>query len=148
MKSKLGIIIFWLTWPGLWLMLYWSKRTRILITCGDEIVVVKAWLSNGKWSLPGGGIHHREDPLIAVVREAKEEIGLSLSESSVVSIGSYRYHQNGLSFSCAEYTIALSRKDALKAQLGEIAEAVWIHSSELNSANANFDTLHALNAGD
>jgi len=43
-----------------------SKATRVLL-------VQKA---DGKWGLPGGGIHPGEAPLDAVLRELREETGL------------------------------------------------------------------------
>lgn len=37
--------------------------------------------AEGKWNLVGGGIQHGEDPLSAVVREIKEESGLTIEPS-------------------------------------------------------------------
>jgi 8-oxo-dGTP diphosphatase len=39
------------------------------------------------WDLPGGNVEHNEDPNIAVLRELKEEAGLTASDSQVFYVG-------------------------------------------------------------
>lgn len=142
--QKIGVAAFWITWPALWLMLRFSNRTRGLIVFGDKIVVVKPWLSNGRWGLPGGGAHHSEDSLAALIREVEEEVGLSLSKQNCKKVGNKTYKQNGLSFRYQLFVIKLSDQPKLRAQRSEIGEAQWIAINELNSANSSFDVLDAL----
>ena len=42
----------------------------------------------GKWTLPGGGINFGEDPAKAMIREVKEETGLSVEPSSIAGVDS------------------------------------------------------------
>jgi 8-oxo-dGTP pyrophosphatase MutT (NUDIX family) len=51
----------------------------ILISPYDEILVVKGRLSN-KWGFPKGHGEANEKPLIAALRELKEEAGIDLSD--------------------------------------------------------------------
>ncbi|MBI1857139.1 NUDIX hydrolase [Candidatus Saccharibacteria bacterium] len=53
----------------------------------DQILVTKNWMGNGKWSLPGGGLHHGEEPAIGAVREVLEETGIKLKPASLKLLG-------------------------------------------------------------
>lgn len=58
-----------------------SCRARlILINQKGEILLVKNWISDGTWVLPGGGIKRKESAVNAVVRETREELGIKFSD--------------------------------------------------------------------
>lgn len=44
-----------------------------------------------KWTLPGGGMDHGEDPYDTVVREAAEETGYEVEPTALLGIDSLRY---------------------------------------------------------
>lgn len=48
----------------------------------------KVGMNPGFWTLPGGGIDFGEDPEAAVVREFKEETGLSVEVNQLVTVNS------------------------------------------------------------
>ena len=61
----------------------------ILITEGDRVLLGKRAESSyapGKWCLPGGFIEFDEDFLTAAIREAKEETGLDVEITSILSV--------------------------------------------------------------
>ena len=118
-------IIFWLTWPGLWLVLRGSRRTRLLLTCGDEFLVLQGWLNNGQWSLPGGGLHKNEAPVTGVLRELREETGIILRPSQVCHAYNGPYNKQGLKFEYIAFTAHLDTKPSLKAQVFEIKTITW-----------------------
>lgn len=142
--QQLGILAYWITVPGIWLVLRNTKRTRLLITYKDKIVVVKPWLGNGKWCLPGGGLHRGESARDGVLRETKEEVGLALGPNACKLIGDQWYQQNGLRFSYQLFTASLSNKLPLSRQKTEILAAEWVPIRDLNTTNANYDVLSAL----
>lgn len=43
-----------------------------------------------RWTMPGGGLEHGEDPLDAVVREVEEETGYRVSVERLLGIDSFR----------------------------------------------------------
>lgn len=43
-----------------------------------------------RWTMPGGGLDHGEDPLDAVVREVEEETGFRVRVERLLGIDSYR----------------------------------------------------------
>ena len=65
-----------------------SRRVRVVIISADnEILLVRNWLSNQNWSLPGGGIENGETPEHAAVREMKEETALSVNARDMHRVG-------------------------------------------------------------
>ena len=120
-----GQAVFWLTWPALWLMLRWSRRTRLLLVCGDEFLVLRGWLGSGEWGLPGGGLHRGEDKIVGLIREVEEETGLHISADQLKYAFDGLYKNKGLSFTYHSYVAELDSKPSLKPQPREIAEISW-----------------------
>jgi ADP-ribose pyrophosphatase YjhB (NUDIX family) len=61
----------------------------ILVIDGDRIVLCRrrsASFGDGRWCLPCGYVEYDEDFLTAAVREVKEETGLDISVTRIVSV--------------------------------------------------------------
>jgi 8-oxo-dGTP pyrophosphatase MutT (NUDIX family) len=142
----IGKAAFWLTWPMIWVYLRGRKRARILVVCGNQLLVTKAWLSNGQWALPGGGLHKGESSLDAVLRELYEETGLRLQPSQVQRHSEQVFHGSGLRFNYVLFVTVLKRKAALRPQPFEISDVQWLRRHDLSAANARTDVLTALDA--
>lgn len=123
--SFIGLAVFWLTWPALWLMLRWSRRTRLLLICGDEFLVLRGWLGNGEWGLPGGGLHRGEDKVKGLIREVAEETGLTLKPHQVKFAFNGLYKGQGFRFNFYSFIAELQSKPTLVPQPREIAEIAW-----------------------
>jgi 8-oxo-dGTP pyrophosphatase MutT (NUDIX family) len=121
----LGIVCYWLTWPGVALFLRNSTRTRIIVNCGDEILLVKTWLGSGKWGLPGGGLHRHEDPTQGAVRELQEETGIVAKTESLEYLSSHVQHKRGVQYTLVVYALRLSKKPEIRRQRLEINDATW-----------------------
>lgn len=143
--DRLGIAAFWLTWPGLWLVLRWSKRTRAVVRAEGKILVVRGWLSNGKWSLPGGGVHRGEDARQALIREVEEETGLRLKPLQLNRVGGFRFSSEGLSFAYTLFSADIKNSLETRRQRLEISAIAWVSEQDLDAKNANDDVLTALN---
>lgn len=144
MPDRLGVIAFWMTWPGSWLLLRTSKRPRVAIQYQDELLVVKPWLGTGKWTLPGGGMHKSESAESAARREVREEVGIELSATKLKLVDEIRFHQSGLSFDFPLFHVQLTAKPAIRPQKGEIVAAAWVKIEELRTMPINQDVAHAL----
>ena len=74
------------------------KRQRIaayaLLTRDDEVLLTRMSARTrieGRWTLPGGGIDHGEDPREALVREVHEETGLYVEPGRVLDVHSTHF---------------------------------------------------------
>lgn len=142
--ARFGILLFWLTWPISWLHLRGSKRTRLLVVCGNYLIVTKRWLGDGRWSLPGGGLHREEDSRDGALRELYEETRLHINSSRLRRHSDRIFKSNGLSFNYVFFIAKVGKKYPLVHQSIELTESVWIHKSELSVSNASPDVLAAL----
>lgn len=122
---KIGMLVFWCSWPALWIYLRNSKRTRLLLVCDDEFLVLRGWISSGAWSLPGGGLHKGEDPLKGLAREVKEETGLELTRERVTLLYVGTYSDYGFSFTYDCYVAELPVKPIIRLRRGEIVDHTW-----------------------
>lgn len=123
--TAIGRTAFWLTWPLLFIYLFASNRTRVIIAYEDKILVVSTWLGSGRWILPGGGLHANERPVDGAIREVFEETGLQLSESALRYLGNHRV-QSGLRFRYDLFVTELSSLPTVTPKKNEIATIQWL----------------------
>lgn len=142
--QKLGIILFWLCWPALWLYLRWSTRTRVIVVADGKILVLRGWLGDGKWTLPGGGLHKGEDSAVGAVRELGEETGISVAPSGITLLKETMFRGNGIRFRCKYYYAHLPAIPATKHQRFEIVDSAWLEPGAIDRANCGVDVLNAV----
>jgi ADP-ribose pyrophosphatase YjhB (NUDIX family) len=61
---------------------------------GEEVLLARNSARGphpGQWTLPGGGIDHGEEPRDTVVREVREETGLSCTPGAILDVGSTHF---------------------------------------------------------
>lgn len=140
----LGFSAFWLAWPLYIVYFRRSERTRVVVVRGDEILVVMQWVSDGKWSLPGGGIHPSETPIQGAARELREEVGVEAGpqQLKLVGKGIYRSYGHRYTFHC--FVLEVVGDVVIRKQLHEIADATWVDWRILNRQNAAPDVLYAV----
>ena len=120
-----GVVSFWLTWPGLWVVLRGSRRTRVIINYKDEVLLVKRWLGSGAWLLPGGGLRRSEATLDGAIRETAEETGIDLKPHQLNLVGEYAVREYGISFRIVVFRTNLTARRALQPPKLEITDAAW-----------------------
>lgn len=128
--KKVGASLYWLAWPAIWLYLRGSKRTRVLVTCEDQFLVVKPWMGTDTWSLPGGGRHRHESAAQGAQRELFEETGLVVTPGDLRFVEAGIFRGGGLSFSYDLFIVQLESRPELKLQRLEIFEAKWVNRNE------------------
>jgi 8-oxo-dGTP pyrophosphatase MutT (NUDIX family) len=149
MKSLLqffGKIAFFCAWPAF--KVYFGRgygRSRIVLVSQGEVLAVKNWVSDGLWSLPGGGLHPNEKTEEGALRELREETGVALQPGQLTYLGEAEYTRYGLTFHFHVFGM-LTAKVATKKQVIEIAEMRWLPVADLNERNAGADLLLSLDA--
>lgn len=142
--NKLGWILFWLCLPALHVYLRRGNRPRILVMHRDKILLVRSWLSDGRWQLPGGGAHKHEDPKAAAIRELYEETGVKVNPKNVSAKAVHRQDADLLHFSYHLFR-AKSNSIALPVhKTAEITQVEWVHKKDLHIGNAQQHVLDAL----
>lgn len=122
----MGRIMYWLGWPVSFLSLVFSKRSRVLIICEDEVLLAKNWLGSGDWHCPGGGIRNSEDPAEGAVRELEEELGLKVEPTQLQSLYNKRVTtKRKLTYHAFCFALELTVKPKLSVNTREIISASW-----------------------
>jgi 8-oxo-dGTP pyrophosphatase MutT (NUDIX family) len=140
----LGRLLYWGGWPFYMVYFRLMERTRILLVRGDSVLVVKSWLSDGRWGLPGGGLGRTEDPALGVLRELKEELAIDVPKSSLKLLGTEVYRRYGYRYVYYQYMAELTGDVPMHREWYEISDARWTDYRELTGQNAGPDVLRAI----
>lgn len=145
--EKIGKVIFFLAWPAFYVYLRARERTRILVEYNGQVLATKNWISDGDWSLPGGGMHKGEPVVRAALRELQEETGIVAESQNLRHVGHFTYKKYGLKFNYHVFALHLTAEPRLRIQAYEISRAQWFTPSKLrNQTDIAPDTAQALDA--
>jgi 8-oxo-dGTP pyrophosphatase MutT (NUDIX family) len=129
--NALGRVLYWVSRPGIWLIIAISPpRTRVVVKRNRQILLVRDWLGNGCWKLPGGGLHRGENPAVGAARELQEEVGISLAPSELIKLGRFNLRSSGAQERLIAYRAEV--KPAVRAQVKglEIVAGQWVYLDE------------------
>ncbi|WP_445678097.1 NUDIX domain-containing protein [Psychrobacillus sp. FSL H8-0484] len=131
---------------------------------GEWLVVKKRYGGlHGRWSLPAGFVNRNETVDQAVLREVKEETGVSATVLKMIGFRS-GVIQNKTSDNMAIFLLSpIEKEPILQAQLSELYEVIWAHPSKLikdsdasvmlhelakKTIDDGFQTIEGINPGD
>jgi 8-oxo-dGTP pyrophosphatase MutT (NUDIX family) len=144
-QETLGKLLFWLAWPAFWMISPHRPRTRVLLTCSDSVLLVKNFVSTGRWGMPGGGLHRGEDPHEGAVRELFEETGVILAPpQNLALLGKVVAHEYGLAAPTFYFAAELEKPSYPHKQPFEIAAVEWVDRAHLTSDNCTRETRQFL----
>ena len=141
-----GKIIFWLTWPALYVILQGSLRTRVIIEADGDILLLRGWHDGGKWALPGGGVHRGEAPIASAVRETREETNIVLIPEQLVDLGQDVHQQRGIRFKLQRYGCHLKAKPNIRKQHLEVIALEWLKLTSLTEDMVTAPTWRQIEA--
>lgn len=142
--NKIGWFGFWICLPALHVYLYGTNRPRILVMHKDKVLLVKSWLSDGRWQLPGGGAHKNEDPKAAAIRELFEETGLKIDAKKVRAKGVFTQENDLLHFSYDLFVVRVESESLPAHRTAEIIDAQWAEKKELAIGTVQQHVLDAI----
>lgn len=112
----------------------WSRhRVRIVVfNDRNEVLLVKTWLSEQYWSLPGGGIAHGESPVGTAVRELHEETGLRVEPKDLTELTTTHEQALGIILTIFRTTVAYTPQKPIHFPHSlEIIDSRWWTVSSL-----------------
>mgnify|MGYP001162355968 FL=1 len=100
----------------------------------------------GHWTLPGGYMDHDEHPAVGCVREALEEMGISILLNDDAPIVTQRiFSREGISFVSFTYQAEWNGEDSeIMLKENEISDYAWLTPSEAISRGISGFDLEAL----
>ncbi|MDQ3933523.1 MAG: NUDIX domain-containing protein [Actinomycetota bacterium] len=114
---------------------YWrvAQPTKRGVKCvltrdGQVLLVRHTYGPDTRWELPGGGVKRREDPQEAARREAREELGVDLTEWRF--LGDLFERIDGKRDTLWCYAAELGDR-RIETNAAEIAEAAWFDRGAL-----------------
>lgn len=133
----LGRVLFILGYPFLAYYLSRDERARVIVINDDQVLLVRAWVGNGNWEAPGGGLHSDEIPQQGAARELSEELGFEVAVSNI-TLRQTEKHSSGIFTYISHYLVAkLTSRPELRLQRVEILDAQWFSIDELNGIPIN-----------
>ena len=123
----MGRILFWLSRPAIWIIVRISPpRTRIVVVRGDKILLVKDWLGSGRWKLPGGGLHRKEESRRGAVRELHEEVRCCVLEKDLVPLGKYKLFSSGVYVRLVAFWVEVAPNTRARINRFELSAGQWV----------------------
>lgn len=74
-------------------------RARVLVVNErNQILLLRAYISHGKWTLPGGGLNRKESAVTAAKRELYEETGIIADVSDLTYLATLQKPEYNIPF--------------------------------------------------
>ena len=104
-------------------------------------LLLTRYVGSGRWSLPGGGIDHGEQPQEALLREVHEETGLTLRDAQLADVDSVHFTGHAPDGALEDFhavrivyrgTVRAGAEPAVVEVDGSSDAAAWIRLDELD----------------
>jgi len=105
-----------------------TRGAELILHYKNEVLLVRHTYGKNLWRLPGGGVKAKESPQTAAIREAQEELGISLKK--VVELGTTVFTDQFKHDTVWFFEAATSNKHFESDQV-EIKESGWFPIDEL-----------------
>lgn len=147
--ERAGRVLYFLAWPAFFVYFHNTERTRVILVHQGRMLVIKHWLSDGRWSLPGGGVQKGETPRVGVVRELYEETDVRIRQDQLVELGTGIWKAHGLRYKFRSYAVKLDHELVLQPRHVRVSKLewlylVWIRPAELLPNETSTDVLDSI----
>ena len=108
------------------------RRAKVVVmnTAGELLLVVNT-IGDRNWTLPGGGMKRREEPVLAAARELREELGVAIAPGALKSLGTTQVQGYPASLFCTE--LSADQIQMLHIEKLEIYRSDWYSQHSLPS---------------
>ncbi len=123
-----------------WTRLSGQKRARLIVVNeDDELLLVRGVISNGRRTLPGGGIERGESADAAAVRELHEETGIHVPVSRLKHVVTLTRQRDGMPYEAPIFytKVKKSQLPAVMHNPREISSIEWWPLDALPSSVAS-----------
>lgn len=106
---------------------------------GNEIILVKRGVNEeynpGVWGLPAGSVDEGEDSVSAVIRETKEEVGISFSSNNIEFVTNcyVQFESTGTKLEFCLYKVISDSKPEVILDENEFDDFAWVSLENLDS---------------
>jgi ADP-ribose pyrophosphatase YjhB (NUDIX family) len=127
-----------------------SVRAYGILVRDDQVLLVRSsspLIKPPLWWLPGGGIDFAESPEETLLREFREETGLSIKDPVLLDVASdVRRRPNGDSIHTVRvlYTVSLDGGSLRDEEVGTTNQAQWFDIHQLDDVNIAEYALKAI----
>lgn len=135
LKSLVGRVVYFFGFPIRFFALYKTTRSRVIATQSGRVILVKSFIGNGKWELPGGGVSFEDTPETTAVREFKEELGIDIDKANLKELEP-KLSSDIYKIKTHYYSVTLPTNEQFEIKLGkEILEYKWFKYNRLKNLN-------------
>lgn len=109
-------------------------RARVLVVNEfDEVLLIQALFSDGRWSLPGGGLKRTESAVAAARRELQEETGIDADETDFMYMTTLSKPEYRVPFTAPLYYLRVTRSSLPDQMVNtwEISSIAWFQRDKL-----------------
>lgn len=115
---------------GLWAYTFFTRTERVRVMVFNErgdVLLLRGVVSDGKWSLPGGGVEKGETATAAASRELYEETGIRVRQTDLRYLTTLARPDIRVNFKVPLFTVTVNAADLPERHTNkwEIAGVEW-----------------------
>ena len=131
-----GLILGYVLWVPIYCIIRFTTRTRVLVVCDGEILLLQSWLYSGYWGCPGGGIKRGELPVQTILRELREETGIVVKQKDLKSLG-WMKQAGRQAHTFYGFILKLDTKPRVTIQTSAITDAKWFEPDNIEKLSTD-----------